>query len=132
MDRLPFPPVIHISELSLFLIIWSARRSTSRLSWTPLTVRMRLGFPQGRHGRVPALGNIVSCRLHIMSIRHVGLARDDARERLSTLISASEMWLCWWSGGDDGIDGGAVLLYLFSFYYCTYCRIRFLTSDFYK
>ena len=40
-----------------------------------------------------------------MSIRQVGLARDDARERLKTLISASEMRLCWWSGGDDGIDG---------------------------
>ena len=55
---------------------------------------------------IPDLGNLISCRLHIMSIRHVGLACDDARERLSTLISASEMWLCWWSGGDDGIDGG--------------------------
>ena len=103
---MPFPPVIHMSELSLFLIVWSARRSMSLLSWAPLTVRMRLDSRQGRNGRVPALGYLVSCRLHIMSIRHVGLARDDARERLSTLISASEMWLCWWSGGDDGIDGG--------------------------
>ena len=42
-----------------------------------------------------------------MSIWHVSLARDDARDHLSTLISASEMRLCWLSGGDDEIDGGA-------------------------
>ena len=104
---MPFTPVIHMSELSSFFIILYAHRSTSRLSWTPLTVRMRLGFPQGRHGRVPALRNLVSCRLQIMSIWHVSLARDDARDHLSTLISASEMRLCWLSGGDDEIDGGA-------------------------
>ena len=120
MDGLPFPPVIHMSELSLFWNIWSARRSTSHFYWAPFTVRIRLDSPQGRHGIFPALINIVSCRLQIISIRHVGLARNDAPECLSTLISASEMRLCWWSAGDDGIDWGATWWIVF---YCIIVRI---------